>query len=219
MKTAAGRRPPSHFGGGEPASARRRPGRGGRGSGRGGLLGRHGGRRRPRCGSGLFLRRGGLPGHGACTRRLQFDENRVRHEALALRITISRSHHADRHGLRLVARQREAHTELAGRYRLRAGGSADLAQRCLGFGTRRLGLELHGGCRGHRFQEGRRIKLHPARHARASGKTECAGCYRDDSLHGQHSLVRPSGRVTPTQGGRWAKRATGSVPPHRVPPP
>ena len=38
---------------------------------------------------GFFFAGGGLPRHGACTRRQQFDEDRVRHEALGIRVALS----------------------------------------------------------------------------------------------------------------------------------
>jgi hypothetical protein len=203
-----------HIGGIEPVSACGRPGRGRRGGWRRGLLGRHGGRSRPRRGSGLFLRRGGFPGRRGRPGGLQFDKDRVWHEARGIGIAaISRSHHPHRHGLRLVAGKREAHREFVGCRRQRARGSAGLSQRCLGLGPGRLGLELHGGCRGRRLHEARRIKLHPARQARASSKAQGAGCNCDNSFHDDYRpLMQPHGRVTLTKGAVRERPSNGNVP-------
>ena len=159
-----------HIGEIEPGSARGRPGRGGRGGRRGGLA-RAPWRSAPAAARAwAFSSPGQASGPPGRPRRLQFDKDRVRHEALrpprSLR-SASTSHHPHRHGLRLVARQREAHGEFVGRHRERAGGPAGLSERCPGLGAGRLGFELHGGCRGRRLHEARRIELHPARHARA----------------------------------------------------
>ena len=221
MNAAAHRRPLRHCAGLRFVSAGRRPGRGRRGGRRGRLLGRHGGRRRPWRGLGLFLRpgRASWPRAAAPPAAIRQRPGSARGDRRSAS-WFGRGHHPHRHGLRLIARQREAHREFAGRHRLRAGGPAGLAQRCPGLGAGRLGFELHGGCRRRRFHEARRVELHPARHARASGKAECAGCNRDNSFHGQlPSLMQPSGRVTPNSRRAMGAACNRQCPPHRVPPP
>ena len=97
----------------------------------GGLLGR----RRPAPPAAIRQRPGSAPGAG------RVGSGRP----------LGRGHHPHRNGLRLIAGQREAHGEFVGRHRQRAGGPAGLAERGLGLGAGRLGLELHGGCRGRRL--------------------------------------------------------------------
>jgi hypothetical protein len=162
---------------------RRRPGRSrsrGRSRRRCGL-GRHCGRRwtsRRR----LFLR------HGLLARRrrrcrLQFHKHRIGNQA---RVLLGGGDDAHGHGLRLEARKSEAYGKLARRHRDRARRSAGLPQRGAGFGAGRLGLELHIHRGGGGLQEPRRVERHPAWHSGARGKTQPAGCDRDNPFHDRH---------------------------------
>ena len=185
------------------AAGRGRPGRSGRRGRSRSLFGRHGRRRglwrrlRP------FLGDGGLLGgsHRGRRRRAQLDKNRIWHKPRRLRLALGyvgiarlgRAHHPHRHGLRLVAGQREVHRELIGAHRERAGGAAGLSHREFGLGAGGLGLELHGCRRSRQF---RQIELQPAWSAGAGSKAQCAGCNCDNSFHDRYRpLMRPNGRV------------------------
>ena len=139
---------------------------------------------------GLLLGRGGLPGRyrrrpavGANSTKTGLGTSRgaaVRPRRCASAVVRRTSH---RNGLRLVARQGKAHGEFVGGHRQRAGRPAGLPERGPGFGAGRLGFELHGGRRGRRFHEARRVELHPVRQAGACRRGPTAGCNGDYSFH------------------------------------
>ena len=199
-----------------------------RGRRRGGRCRRclRGGRRTCRRGDGLrfSLHWGGLSGSHRRRRGRKFDKDRVRHETrsggltFGAAVTLVRSHRAHRNRLRLVARQREAHREFAGAHRERAGSSAGLAKRRSRLGAGRLGLELHARAGGRRFQEARRVELHPTGQAGACRKTQSARDNRDNSFHDRHRpLKRPNGPRYTTLRELRAGNANPAVPLRHVP--
>jgi len=205
---------------GSACRSRRRPGRGGRrlrcrGRGRccrsgrglgGGRLSRSrlGGGRGP-CSRRPFRRRlsprGRRRGHA-----VQLDENRIRDQARRSRLgfagrvlaALGGADHPHRNGLWLVAGEREAHCEFGAGHRHGAGGPARLSERRAGLRAGGFGFELHGG-RGRRRR--RRIGLHPARKAGASGEAQTARCDCNDSFHDPSRPLSGRGHAGSRSGG------------------